>query len=500
VSDTLKQLRERFGEIYDLSGALTIVEWDQLVMMRPRGAELRGEVVGTLSTILHQKWIDPAFGELLAKGAEETADRPDADPDKASIALATRERDRLVRIPTELASEMARHGAVAYGIWVEARKNNDFASFAPALEKHLDLHLQYIDRFPKTEHPYDVSLAQYDLEYTTAELNELFAELKRGFRPIIDLVSANPGAANDDVFLGHFPKATQAAMFNEFSLACGARADVWRLDETVHPFETAPSMDDVRITTRYYENDIASGFFGTLHETGHGLYEDGVDRALARLPIGHGGTHDLHESQSRMIENQVGRSRAFFDYALPIFQRYFPEKYGNVDAETLYRSANVMRPSLIRVEADEATYNMHIALRFEIEQELVLGNLKIKDLPEIWSVKMQELIGLTPPNDADGVLQDVHWSGGAFGGFVGYTLGNVIGAQLWPLINADLPDLDAQFAAGEFLPLREWLREKIHKHGRTYGTRETMRRIGIERIDPEPLRASIAAKAQEIYG
>ena len=500
MSDTLSQLKERFGEIFDLDGAMTVVGWDQLVMMRPRGAELRGEVVGTLSKLLHQKWTDPAFGELLEKGRAETAQLPEDHPDRASIALATKERDRLVRVPGDLAAEMARHGAVSYGTWVEARKNNDFAAFAPALEKHLELQLRYIDCFDKTEHPYDVSLAQWDLEYTTAELNTLFAKLKEGFRPIIDLVAGNPEAANEECYLGHFPKETQAAMFNELMLACGARADVWRLDETVHPFETAASMDDVRITTRYYEHDIASGFFGTLHETGHGLYEDGVDRSLARLPIGHGGTLDMHESQSRMIENLVGRSRPFFDYALPIFRKYFPEKYASIDAETLYRSANVMRPSFIRVEADEATYNMHIALRFEVEQEMIAGNLKVRDLPEVWRLKMEELLGVTPPDDTNGVLQDVHWSGGSFGTFVGYTLGNVIGAQLWPLINADLPDLDTQFAVGEFLPLREWLREKIHKHGRTYGTKETLRRVGIEALDPEPLRASIAAKAQEIYG
>ncbi|CAN5334878.1 carboxypeptidase M32 [soil metagenome] len=500
MTDTMTKLKSRFGEIYDLNAALSVVEWDALVMMRPRGATLRGDVVGTLSTLQHERWIDPAFGELLEKGKEETASLPDGHPDKASVHVAYRDRERKVRVPTELASEMAKHGAIAYAIWVESRKNNDFAAFAPALEKHLDFQLRYVACFDKTEHPYDVSLAQWDLEYTTAELNVLFAQLKAGFRPIIDLVSANPGAANDDAYLGHFPKATQAAMFNEFALACGARADVWRLDETVHPFETAPSMDDVRITTRYYEDDIASGFFGTLHETGHGLYEDGVDRSLARLPIGHGGTLDMHESQSRMIENLVGRSRPFFDYALPIFRKYFPEKYNSIDAETLYRSANIMRPSLIRVEADEATYNMHIALRFEIEQELIAGNLKVADLPEVWRGKMEELLGVTPPDDTNGVLQDVHWSSGAFGTFVGYTLGNVIGAQLWPLINADLPNLDDQFAAGEFLPLREWLREKIHKHGQTYGTKETLARIGIEALDPEPLRASIAAKAHEIYG
>jgi carboxypeptidase Taq len=449
---------------------------------------------------LHEKWIDPRFGDLLDKGRAQLEAEPDDNPIKASIRVATRERNRKVRVPTELAGEMSRMSAVAYGVWVEARKKSDFPMFAPYLQQIFDLQLRYIDCFDAAANPYDILLDQYDLEFTTAELNGVFDQLVDGFRPIIDLVASNPDAVSDAAYRQHFPKARQAAMCEEFMLACCAREDVWRLDETVHPFETAMSMDDVRITTRYNEHDLADAFFGTLHETGHGLYEDGVDRSLARLPVGVGGTLDMHESQSRMIENLVGRSRPFYDFALPIFRKHFPDQFASVDAEALYRGANIMRPSLIRVEADESTYNMHIALRFRIEQRVVNGDLAIKDLPEAWNAEMQSLLGITPTNDREGLLQDVHWSHGGFGSFVGYSLGNIIGAQLWQQIERDLPDLDSQFAAGDFSPLREWLRDNIHRHGRTYGTKETLARIGIDGLDPEPLRASIAAKAESLYG
>jgi carboxypeptidase Taq len=500
MADTVTTLKTYFGEIADIETALQLAEWDQLVMMRPRGFQLRGEVLGTLSQLLHEKWIDPHFGELLDQARTVLDGQPADDPMVASIRVATRERDRKIRVPVELAGEMSRISAVAYAVWVDARKNADFAAFAPYLQQIFDLQLRYIDCFDAAAHPYDTLLARHDLEFTTAELNVLFDQLVDGFRPIIQLVGSNPAAVSDACYRGQFPKAKQAALCEEFMLACGARDDVWRLDETVHPFETAMSMDDVRITTRYDEENLADAFFGTLHETGHGLYEDGVDRSLARLPVGVGGTLDMHESQSRMIENLVGRSRPFYEFALPIFRKHFPDEFASVDAETLYRGANIMRPSFIRVEADESTYNMHIALRFRIEQRVVNGELAIKDLPEAWNAEMQSLLGVTPPNDREGLLQDVHWSHDGFGSFVGYSLGNVIGAQLWSLIERNLPGLDGQFAAGDFSPLREWLRTNIHSHGRTYGTKETLAKLGIERLDPEPLRASIAAKAESLYG
>ena len=496
----VEQLREHFGTIYDLDAVSALSGWDELVMMRPRGAELRGDVNGTLAKIIHGLWTDERFGELLELGAEETADRPDGDPDKASIRLARAERDKRTRIPPALAAAFARESSLAYAVWVDARKNDDFAAFAPSLGRILELTKEYIACFPTAEHPYDTLLKQWDLDFTTAELNAMFGELNAGFEPIIELVSSNPDAVSDALYRGSFPKARQAAMCEEFMLACGARDDVWRLDETVHPFETNMSMDDVRITTRYREHDLGDAFFGTLHETGHGLYEDGVDRALARLPIGQGGTADMHESQSRMIENQVGRSRPFFDFALPIFRKHFPDEFANATADDLYRGANKMQPSMIRVEADEATYNRHIALRFDIEQKLITGDLKVNDLPGAWRSGMNELLGVVPENDREGVLQDVHWSSGAVGTFVSYTLGNVIAAQLWQKIAGDLPAIEDQIANGEFGPLREWLRVNIHANGRTWTTRETLAKIGIDRLDPEPLRASIAKKALELYG
>jgi carboxypeptidase Taq len=495
LATAVERLREHFGTMYDLEAVSALAGWDELVMMRPRGATLRGEVNGTLAKLIHGLWLDPEFGELLERATDETAALPDGHPDKASVRLATRQRDKRVRVPASLAAAFAREGSNAYAVWVDARKNNDFKAFAPSLQTMLDLTQQYIDCFEPGDNRFDTLLAQWDLDYTTAELNAMFAELNAGFEPVIELISANPDAVSDACYRGVFPKHLQAALGEEIMLACGGRADVWRLDETVHPFETNMSMDDVRITTRYKEDDFSDAFFSTLHEIGHGLYEDGVDRSLARLPIGWGGTLDMHESQSRMIENLVGRSRPFFDFAAPLFRKYFPDHFNDLDPEMLYRGANRMQPSLIRVDADEATYNRHIALRFDLEQKLIAGDLTVT-----WRAGMNELLGVVPETDREGVLQDVHWSGGSFGTFVSYTLGNVIGAQLWEKIRNALPDLDRQISAGELAPFREWLRNHIHTHGQTWTTRETLALIGIEKLDPEPLRASIAAKAQELYG
>jgi carboxypeptidase Taq len=500
MATAVEQLREYFGTMYDLDAVSSLTGWDELVMMRPRGAELRGEVNGTLAKIIHGYWLDPRFGELLELANEETAVLADDHPDKASVRVARRQREKRVRVPADLAAAFAREGSHAYAVWVEARKNNDFKAFAPSLQTLLDLTHRYIECFDPGENPYDTLLAQWDLNYSTAELNAMFAQLNAGFEPIIELISSNPDAVSDACYRGYFPKAQQVALGEEIMLVCGGRADVWRLDETVHPFETNMSMDDVRITTRYKEDDFSDAFFSTLHEIGHGLYEDGVDRSLARLPIGWGGTLDMHESQSRMIENLVGRSRPFFEFASPLFRKHFPDAFNGIDADTLYRAANKMQPSLIRVEADEATYNRHIALRFDLEQKMISGDVKVHELPDAWRAGMNELLGVVPETDREGVLQDVHWSGGSIGTFVSYTLGNVIGAQLWEKIQVALPNLEGQIASGDLSPLREWLRVNIHAHGQTWTTKETLARIGIDALDPEPLRASISSKALELYG
>ena len=500
MSRAYETLGTLLGEIADLESTMALLGWDELVTMPARGATARGEAMATLAKITHERWTSPELAAEVDAAAPEVAGLEVADPSRANVRLARKEIERRSRIPADLAAAIARHSSAAYAIWVDAKTRSDFAAFAPALQEMVDLQKRVIDCFPAQAHPYDTLLDLNDLEYTTAELSTLFAGMKRGFAPIIGLIAERQDPARTAIWSGDFPIERQKALGLEFARAFGYQDDSWRFDETVHPFETAMSMHDVRITTRYRRDDLSYAFFATLHETGHGLYEDGVDPALARTPAGHGGTLDMHESQSRMWENLVGRSEAFWEWATPIFRRHFPDAYGSATPEDFYRAANAMQPSLIRVEADESTYNMHIMLRFELEQALFSGDLAVADLPGAWAEKMREYLGLTPPDDARGVLQDVHWSVGAMGTFVGYSLGNVIGAQLWSLIQRDLPGLDAGFAAGDFAPLRGWLRDNIHAHGRCLGTKATLARLGIEALDAEPLQASIAARAHELYG
>jgi len=444
MTSPLDTLHGLLGEIADLDSATALLDWDQLVMMPPRGAAARGEALATLAKITHERWTSPALAEAVAGAQEAVAGLPTEAPSRANVRLALREIERRTLVPADLAAAIARHSSAAYVVWNDARKRSDFAAFMPALQEMVDLKKRYIACFPTTAHPYDVLLDEYELEYTTAELNELFAGMKAGFAPIIGLISERQDPERTRIWMGDFPVERQKALGLEVARAFGYQNDSWRFDETVHPFETAMSMHDVRITTRYRREDLSYAFFATLHETGHGLYEDGVDPALARTPVGHGGTLDMHESQSRMWENLVGRSRAFWEWATPLFRAHFPGEYGSATPEAFYRAANAMAPSLIRVEADESTYNMHIMLRFEIEQALFSGDLAVADLPGAWAEKMRAYVGITPPDDARGVLQDVHWSVGSMGPFVGYSLGNVIGAQLWSMIQRDLPGLGAR--------------------------------------------------------
>jgi carboxypeptidase Taq len=304
---------------------------------------------------------------------------------------------------------------------------------------------------------------------------------------------------SDACLHGHFPIEKQ----REFALSIlerfGFRSDSWRLDPTVHPFATNSGITDIRITTRYYEDFINPSLFGAMHECGHGLYENGVDPALERTLLARGASSSLHESQSRMWENLVGRSRAFWKFFYPKLQATFPAQFQNVELETFYRAINRVHPSFIRVEADEATYGLHIIIRFELEQEMMEGTLALKDVPEAWNARMKQYLGVDVPNDAQGCLQDIHWSGGMLGYFPTYQLGNIIAAQIWEKVLADIPDLYAQFERGEFMPLREWLREKLHRHGRKFTPKETIQRVVGGPIDVAPYLRYLKSKFGEIY-
>jgi carboxypeptidase Taq len=392
---------------------------------------------------------------------------------------------------------MSRASALAIPVWVDARERNDFASFLPALRENLDLRKRYIECFEGDfAEPYDALLDDFEPGMKSAEVRTLFDYLKEHQSPLVKLVgSTRPDTAPDR----RFPRDAQKLFELEVVRRFGFDESAWRLDPTVHPFASGAGSQDIRITTRYFD-DTLEGLFGTMHETGHGLYEHQVDARLERTPLGSGVSLGMHESQSRMWENLVGRSLSFWRHFFPRAQELFPEALAGYDVDRWYREINAVQPSLIRVEADEGTYNLHIILRFELEQEMIDGSVALERLPEEWNRRMWELLGIEVPDDTRGVLQDTHWAIGAVGYFPTYALGNLISAQLWERILADVPNLEDGFERGEFEPLREWLREHVHQHGRKFTPAETLEKAtGAKTIDPEPYVRYLERKIGAIY-
>ncbi|HEX4520053.1 MAG TPA: carboxypeptidase M32 [Gaiellaceae bacterium] len=499
MSAPFEELNLRLAEIGDLSAAASLLAWDQQVMMPPRGAASRAEHLATLKRITHEKFISPEIGRLL----EELApfeEAHDYDSFEASLIRVTRrDWEKARKVPSELRAEMSRAASLALPVWVEARANNDFAAFLPALRENVELRRRYIACFEGDyPEPYDVVLDDFERGMTTAEVRSLFGYLKEHQAPLVKLVAGND---LPEVPAGRsFPLELQKQFELEVVRRFGFDDQAWRIDPTVHPFASGTGRDDIRITTRYFTDNL-DGLFATMHETGHGLYEHQVDPSLERTPLGSGTSLGMHESQSRMWENLVGRSLPAWRFFFPKLQQTFPDAFRGYDVERWYREINAVQPSLIRVEADEATYNLHIILRFELEQELIDESFPLESLPEEWNRRMYDLLGVEVPNDTEGVLQDTHWAIGAIGYFATYALGNLISAQLWERIVSDLPDLESDFERGEFTALQEWLRDHVHRYGRMFTPAETLdRAIGTKTIDPEPYVRYLQRKLAGIYG
>jgi carboxypeptidase Taq len=461
----LARLKDLIGEVHDLGHAGAVLSWDQLVMMPEGGGVARGHAMETLARIMHEKFTSDEVGNLLDKLEGYAASLPEDDDDRCLIERSKYHWDRERRIPTELAGELAGFEATHVPIWLEARKQQDYTIFAPSLQKGVDLHKRLIDCFDATESPYDVLLEQHEIGMTTAEVKALFDNVRAGLKPLIEKVKANPDAVDDSPLNEQYDVATQAALVLELSRGIGTTKDAWRLDPTVHPFETRFANTDIRLTTKYVENDLAVSVGGVNHEFGHGLYERQIAPELERTGLNHGASLGLHESQSRTWENQVGRSKAYWEWAYPIYAKHFPQQAKKYDATAIYRAMNKMFPSLIRTESDQLTYGMHIILRFEIEQEMINGTLAIKDVRDSWNERMNDLIGVEVPNDTQGVLQDIHWAGGGIGYFSAYLIGNVISAQAWEMVERDIPNIADQFRKGEFGALRDWQKEHLHRVG-----------------------------------
>jgi carboxypeptidase Taq len=497
--EQLAELRERLAVVSDLRRAVWLLGWDQQTMMPPRGTPARSDQVATVDRLAHELFTSDEVGELLGSLADYERELDPESIDAALIRVTRRDWDKARKVPADLRAEITRAEALGVPAWAEARKNSDFAAFLPHLRRNLELKLQYVECFADSGRPaYDILLDDYHEDAKSEEITAVFQRLKDEVIPLIREV-AGAEQVETSFAQGHFPVERQELFGREILEPLGYTSEAWRLDPTVHPFATSISIDDIRLTTRYSESELES-IFHTTHEFGHGIYEHGVDPELERTPLVWLDSMVLHESQSRLWENLVCRSRPFWHHFFPKLQNLFPNQLADIDDEAWWRFVNRVEPSLIRVEADEVTYGMHIILRYELEQEIIAGRLALEDVPEAWNGKMKEYLGLDVPDDARGVLQDVHWSGGSFGYFPTYLLGTIASVQIWEAVRTDLADLDAQMEAGDFAPLREWLGDKLYRWGRRLPPDEMLRRIVGGPLDAEPYLRYLKGKVAEVYG
>lgn len=499
MSAKLEKLKELLGEVSDINRAASVLGWDQQVNMPPGGADARGQQLATLGKIAQEKFITDEVGRLIEDLKVEFSGADPTSDDAAMVRVAARNYDKAKRVPPEFVAETAVVSAKAFKAWLEAKGKSEFSIFQPHLEKVLDLTRKYISFFPPADHPYDTLLDDYEPGMKTAEVKEIFNALRPKQVELIKAI-ASAKQVKDDFLHKKYNEMKMMDFGVDVITQYGYDWSRGRQDKAPHPFETTFSVNDVRITTRFEADNPTATLFSTMHESGHAMYEQGVNPAYERTPLSNGTSLAVHESQSRMWENLVGRSLPFWEHFYPAIKKAFPSQLDGVGVKAFYKAINKVEPSFIRVNADEATYNLHIMLRLELEIAMVEGKIAIKDLPEIWNTKMQEYLGTTPPNDAKGVLQDIHWSGGMIGYFSTYALGNLISAQLWEKINNDIHDLDDQIRKGNFSELLGWLRTNIHQHGQKFDPQVLVEKVTGSKITAEPYVRYLNKKYSEIYG
>ncbi|QFU15141.1 carboxypeptidase M32 [Microvirga thermotolerans] len=502
TNDSLAALNERIAAVNDVLNAASVLTWDSRTMMPPGGAETRGHQIATLTRLARDLLLAPETAAALDAAERAVADLPEDSPERRIVAQTRHAVIHHGRVPASLIQERAALRTVAQAAWIEARAKSDFAIFAPHLEKTLALSRAYADCIGWSEHPYDAMVSIYEPGETARSLKALFSTLRAGLLPILDAARSRPAPRSDFLFRD-FPEEGQKAFGLALAQKLGYDLSRGRLDTTVHPFEVSFTRNDVRITTRYNRNYLPASIFGTAHETGHGLYEQGVDPAYTRTALATdlvglyavGGTSfGAHESQSRLWENHVVRSRTFWHLHFPELRCHFPQQLADVSAEGFYRAVTRVEPGFIRVEADELTYDFHIMLRVEIECALMDGSLEVADLPGAWNAAIARDLGLTVPDDARGVLQDVHWSTGYIGSFPTYTIGNVMAAQIMETLRRNDPSLEDAVEAGEYAGLAEALRAKVWQHGRRFRREELLVRETGRGLDPTPYLSYLAEK------
>ena len=474
-----------------------LLDWDQETHMPKRAAEDRADQIALIAGLSHEKLTADELGEMLAQ-----LERSGAGDDPAAatnVREVRRDHDRAVKLPKSLVQEIARTTTLAKDAWAQARTESNFPIFAPHLEKLLDLKRQVADLIGWTTEPYDALMDEFEPGAKAAEVEEVFGRVKAELVPLVAAIKDAPRQPDASIRRRECPRQQQAAFNRRIAEAMGLDLQAGRIDVSTHPFCTSMSPRDVRITTRYDEHYMPMSLFGVMHETGHALYEQGFDPAQTGTPMALSVSLGIHESQSRLWENQVGRSQAFWQHFYPSLKEAFPS-LADVSLDDWHFTINTVEPSLIRVEADEVTYGLHIMLRFELERKMIRGEIAVKDIPAAWNAGMEELLGITPPDDARGCLQDIHWSLGILGYFPTYALGNLYAAQFFDAARLALPNLETQIARGELLPLREWLRENIHRHGKRYRAGELVKVVSGRELSPQPFVDYLQAKFKPLYG
>jgi carboxypeptidase Taq len=499
VEHKLQELKNLLLEVDDLQMATAVLYWDQTTKMPPGGAAARGRQAATLTRLAHEKFIDPAVGKLL-DALQPYADSLPYEDDNASLIRVTRRQyEKSTQIPSQLLSDFYTHGAATYQVWTKARPENDFTAVAPYLEKTIDFSRQIADCFPGYDHIADPLIDFSDEGMKAASIRTIFGDLRQHLVPIVQAITAQD-PADDACLHQNFDEEKQLAFGLDVIKQYGYDLNRGRQDKSPHPFTTKFNLGDVRITTRVKQNDLNEALFSTLHEAGHAMYEQGINQDFEGTPLGAGTSAGVHESQSRLWENQVGRSRGFWQYYYPKLQASFPQQFNNVSFDTFYRAINKVSRSLIRTDADEVTYNLHIMIRFDLELQLLEGTLAVKDLPEAWHGRYQSDLGIHAPNDSDGVLQDVHWyDGWVGGGFQGYTLGNIMSALFFDTAVQAHPDIPAQISQGQFDTLHGWLKDNIYQHGSKFTANELIQRITGGSLTTEPYIRYLRTKFGEEY-
>ena len=497
-STALDDVFSKWADISSIGAAAAVLSWDQETKMPPKGQTSRGAALSVLAGIQHDRLTDPSLAELLH--AAESADLDDTA--RAQVREAQRDVRRASAVPGDLARRVAAHQSNALASWQQAKADDDFDAFAPALAETIALTKEQADAYVNAglaAQPYDALLDIYEPGSTEAELAPLLGALRDELAPLVKAASSSGVIIDESPVQGDFTDAEQEALGRAIAQAIGYDFDAGRLDMSAHPFTTGFGPGDVRITWRPDRHDIRPGLFGVMHEVGHAMYEQGLPEQWAGTPLGEAVSLGIHESQSRLWENQVGRSRAFWEWALPLLHEHIPSKAG-VAVEELYSALHTVTPGFIRVDADEATYNLHIVARFEIERKVIGEAIDVHELPELWNETYQELLGIRPTSNAVGVLQDIHWAMGGFGYFPTYTLGNLISAQLFDAASVALGGADEVLARGDFDQLLGWLRANVHEHGRSLSAGEIVEHATGKPLSSDAFLTYLKATTADVYG